>query len=592
VRVNQVSQGYNLGPKEVGLPIHTLSEDVAAAIAAGEVVERPESVVKELVENAIDAGAGRIEIRVEGGGRSLVEVGDDGCGIPASELPLAVARYATSKLATAEDLFAIETLGFRGEALSSIGAVSRLEISTAAQDAEVGSRLTVEGGEIDDVEPVGAPQGTIVRVRDLFYNVPARRKFLKTERTENRRINRLITRYAMAYPRIAFQLIQDDRHSFQSSGRGELREVLADVFGVEIGKKLISLPAASKEPIRVRGFISPPTVNRSNRSELTFFVNGRWVQDASLSAAVLQAYHTFLMVGRYPIAVILIELPPEQVDVNVHPAKAEVRFREQRRVFSVVQRNVRATLMGQSPAPEVTFPTGWRGGDPEGSTELARDWLFAQRGFDGESSAPERRLQPALPGDLPLLRAVGQVGASYLVAEGPDGLYLIDQHAAHERILFESFQEARRQNELEAQTLLEPVTVEFPPDQADLMQEHAQVMDELGFEVEPFGRRAYRIRAIPSMLAKLDPEQALRTLVEDFEEDESPLASELEARLVARICKRAAVKAGQVLSIKEQQQLIRDLESCRSPRTCPHGRPTMIHLSVEALERQFGRRGP
>lgn len=573
------------------MPIHTLPEDVASAIAAGEVVERPESVVKELVENAIDAGASRIEIRTEGGGRSLVEVGDDGCGIPSSELPLAVARYATSKLESAEDLFAIETLGFRGEALSSIGAVSRLEIASATQNDEVGARLCVEAGEIDEVEPIGAPKGTLVRVRDLFFNVPARRKFLKSERTENRRISRLITRYAMAYPRIAFRLHQDGRLSFQCSGRGDLREVLADIFGVEIARSLIALPAATSDQIQVRGFISPPTVNRSNRSELTFFVNGRWVQDASLSAAVLQAYHTFLMVGRYPIAVILIELPPDRVDVNVHPAKAEVRFREQRRVFSVVQRSVRATLMGQSPAPEVALPSGWSGGASEASRDIARDWMFAQRTLDTETSIPERRLQPPLPGDLPLLRAVGQVGASYLVAEGPDGLYLIDQHAAHERILFERFQEARRQDELEAQTLLEPVTVEFPPDQADLMQEHAALVNDLGFELEAFGKRAYRVRAIPSILSRLDPERALRTLVEDFEEDETPLSSELEARLVARICKRAAVKAGQVLSIKEQQQLIRDLESCASPRTCPHGRPTMIHLSVETLEKQFGRRG-
>jgi DNA mismatch repair protein MutL len=573
------------------LPIHTLPEDVASAIAAGEVVERPESVVKELVENAIDAGASRIEIRTEGGGRSLVEVGDDGCGIPSSELALAVARYATSKLESAEDLFAIETLGFRGEALSSIGAVSRLEIASATQDDEVGARLSVEAGEIDEVEPIGAPKGTLVRVRDLFFNLPARRKFLKSERTENRRISRLITRYAMAYPRIAFRLHQDGRLSFQCSGRGDLREVLADVFGVEIARSLIALPAATSDQIQVRGFISPPTVNRSNRSELTFFVNGRWVQDASLSAAVLQAYHTFLMVGRYPIAVILIELPPDRVDVNVHPAKAEVRFREQRGVFSAVQRSVRATLMGQSPAPEVALPSGWSGGAPEASRDIARDWMFAQRTLNAETSIPERRLQPPLPGDLPLLRAVGQVGASYLVAEGPDGLYLIDQHAAHERILFERFQEAHRQDELEAQTLLEPVTVEFPPDQADLMQEHAELVNDLGFELEAFGKRAYRVRAIPSILSRLDPERALRTLVEDFEEDETPLSSELEARLVARICKRAAVKAGQVLSIKEQQQLIRDLESCASPRTCPHGRPTMIHLSVETLEKQFGRRG-
>jgi DNA mismatch repair protein MutL len=573
------------------LTIRKLPEEVAAAIAAGEVIERPESVVKELLENAIDAGAERIEIRAEAGGRNLVEVLDDGTGIPATDLSLAVARYATSKLRTAEDLLAIRTLGFRGEALSSIGAVSRLEILSATEAEQPGARISLEGGRVDGVEPVGTPPGTIVRVRDLFFNIPARRKFLKSERTEKRRISRLVTRYAMAYPQISFHLHQDGAAVFRTSGRGDLREVLAEVFGVEVARQLISLQPVSGGKIGVAGFISPPNIHRGNRSELTFFVNGRWVQDASLSAAVLQAYHTFLMVGRYPLVVAFISMPPEWVDVNVHPAKAEVRFHEQRSVFSTVQRTVRATLMGQSPPPEAAFSTGWASQGSGEEAQLHPDIDRFHPILHGESAVLQQRLQPALPGDIPLLRAVGQVGASYLVAEGPDGLYLIDQHAAHERILFERFQEAREQAELEAQILLEPITVAFPPDQDEMLQEQIGVLIDLGIDVEPFGRRTYRVRSIPSILSNLDPEEALRSLVEDFEEDEAPLESEVEARLIARICKRAAVKAGQILSIKEQEQLIRDLESCRAPRTCPHGRPTMIHLSVEALERQFGRRG-
>jgi DNA mismatch repair protein MutL len=575
------------------LPIRILPEEVASTIAAGEVVERPASVVKELLENALDAGARRIEILVTQGGRELIEVSDDGCGIPSAEIPLALARFATSKLSTTQDLFAIETLGFRGEALSSIGAVAHLELISRAQDEINGTRLVLDGGQAGKPHPIGTPQGTLVRVRDLFFNVPARRKFLKKETTERRKINSLVSRYALAYPEVAFKLTQESRVNFQSSGSGNRREVLAAVFGVETARQMIALPIASEAPVKVAGFISPLSVHRGSRRELTFFVNGRFIQDVSLSAAVIQAYHGLLMVGRYPLAVIFLDMPPEEVDVNVHPAKAEIRFRNPDIVFSVLQRVVRATLLGQSPPPAIDFQRSWR---PEGwidrSQAISPDWALLHSNVDIEDVETVKGLQPALPGGgLPLLRAVGQIGAAYLVAEGPDGLYLIDQHAAHERVLFEAIMEARSQGEVDSQTLIEPVTVEFTPMQAAILEENLEVLKRLGFEVESFGQRTYRLRALPVLLTGIVPEQALRSVVEDFEEDETPLLSETEARLAARVCKRASVKAGQVLSLAEQQRLLRDLEECQSPRTCPHGRPTMIHLSVEALERQFGRRG-
>ena len=324
---------------------------------------------------------------------------------------------------------------------------------------------------------------------------------------------------------------------------------------------------------------------------MTFFINGRFVQDASLSAAVTQAYHGLLMVGRYPLAVIFLDIPADEVDVNVHPAKAEIRFRHPDIVFSVVQRVVRATLLGQTPPPAVDLQRSWKNEGWANRTRAASpDWALSTE--DIEKAATIRGMQPALPaGDLPLLRAVGQVGAAYLVAEGPDGLYLIDQHAAHERVLFEALMEARSKGAIESQTLLEPVIIEFTPNQASILEENLEVMKRLGFEIEPFGQRTYRLRSLPDPLTDVAPEQALRSVVEDFEEDETPLMSETEARLAARVCKRAAVKAGQVLLLTEQQHLLRDLEGCQSPRTCPHGRPTMIHLSVETLEKQFGRRG-
>jgi DNA mismatch repair protein MutL len=573
------------------LPIKVLSEELALAIAAGEVVERPESVVKELLENSLDAGARRIEIVTEGGGRELIEVSDDGSGIPAAEMLLAVARFATSKLSTMEDLFSIESLGFRGEALASISAVARLELISRSADEINGTRLVVDGGQVGEPYSIGTPQGTLVRVRDLFFNVPARRKFLKKESTERRRISSQVSRYALAYPDVLFKLTQEGRTSFQSSGSGNPRETLAAVFGVKTARQMIALPATPDAPVKVAGFISPLSVHRGSRRGMTFFINGRYVQDASLSAAVTQAYHGLLMVGRYPLAVIFLEIPPDEVDVNVHPAKAEIRFRNPDIVFSVVQRVVRATLLGQTPPPTIDLQRDWKNeGWADRSRAVSPDWALSST--DIEKAAAIRGMQPALPaGGLPLLRAIGQVGAAYLVAEGPDGLYLIDQHAAHERVLYDVLMEASKQGEIESQTLLEPVTIEFTPTQAEILEDHLEVMKRLGFEIEPFGQRTYRLRSLPGLLTDVVPEQALRSVVEDFEEDETPLMSETEARLAARVCKRAAVKAGQVLSLTEQQQLLRDLEGCQSPRTCPHGRPTMIHLSVEALERQFGRRG-
>jgi len=569
------------------LPIRVLPDEVASAIAAGEVVERPASVVKELVENAIDAGARRIEISVEGGGQRLIEVADDGAGIAAQDVELAVERHATSKLAVRDDLFDIRTLGFRGEALASIAAVSRFELISRARDEDVGRRLVVESSGGRQIHAEGAPPGTLVRVRDLFYNVPARRKFLKTEATERRRIQDLVVRYALTYPAIAFQLTIDGRPSLQTDGLGDRRAVLAELLGSEQAQQMIVLPEAEGPP-SVAGYVGPPSLHRSNRGQLTFFVNGRWVQDGSLSAAVHQAYQGLLMVGRYPLAVLFIELPPAVVDVNVHPAKSEVRFQDPSGVFSLVQRVVRATLLREAPPPEFAWEPGW-GGEP-GTPGLA----WAQRDL-AELDAPDRSagLLPAEPrnADMPLLRAVGQVGTAYLVAEGPDGLYLIDQHAAHERVLFERFMRAQREGKLESQRLLAPVVVELGAAAASVLEERLPLLAELGFEVEPFGPGSFQVRAIPSLLDRLSPERALHTVVEDFEEDETPLAAEAEALIAARVCKRAAVRAGTVLSLEEQRQLVRDLEACASPRTCPHGRPTMIHLSVESLERQFGRKG-
>lgn len=576
------------------MPILILSPDLASQIAAGEVVERPASVVKELVENSLDADAKTVTVTIEEAGRRLIEVADDGSGIPADEMPLALERHATSKLLSADDLFRIATLGFRGEALASIASVARLTLTSRTDNDEAATRIRVEGGKAEEPEQVGAPRGTVVRVENLFYNVPARLKFLKKDVTERRRIDALLTRYALAYPDVRFKFSQNGQATLQTSGNGDRRAILATLYGIEIAKDLLEVNAV-EEDLELTGFISPTSLTRSNRRDIIIFINGRWVQDISLSTALIQAYHTMLMVGRYPLAAVFLELEPASVDVNVHPTKSEVRFQDPQRMFSFVQRSVRKAILAYTPVPQMGIapPALWTE-RPSGSG-IDPAWGFASEANQepdnqdsGSAQSPETL--DTIP-TIPLLRLVGQIGSVYIIAEGPDGLYLIDQHAAHERVLFERLMAQRQANTLSSQSLLQPVVVPLPPEQATLLNEQIGILQKFGFEVEPFGPNTFQVRAIPSLFSGSDPAAALRVLVEDFEGDETPLQEKIEERIAARVCKRMAVKGGQTLSTDEQESLLRDLESCESPRTCPHGRPTMIHLSVDMLERQFGRRG-
>lgn len=590
------------------MPIRLLSSEVSSQIAAGEVVERPASVIKELTENSLDAGGKNISISIADAGRTLMEVADDGHGIPANELELAAARHATSKLTQSDDLFHIQTLGFRGEALASIGSVSQMTISSRVESAKEGARLKVEGGISGKVEKVGAPVGTVVRVENLFYNVPARLKFLKTDTTERRAIDSLVTRYALAYPNIRFKVTDGKQVTLQTSGDGDRRAIMAALYGVDVAKQMLEV-MASEDEMSLTGFISPVSLTRSNRKEITFFINGRWVQEISLNSALLQAYHTLLMVGRYPLTALFLDMAPEDVDVNVHPTKAEVRFRTQDKVFSFVQRSVRKALLAYTPVPAVS-PQLWGSRtqtDELPSRQVGIDWSVAHDSeltIDDGPSTMENPSQPvesdrpssAVNGQssfagVPLLRLIGQIGATYLVAEGPDGLYLIDQHAAHERVLFEKLMAQHENKSIPSQALLAPEIVTLPPQSAKVLTDQLPFLNHFGFEVEEFGTNTFQVRAMPILFAGGSPAMALKALVEDFEEDESPLQAEVEARLAARVCKRLAVKAGQVLTSEEQKSLLIDLENCQSPRTCPHGRPTMIHLSVDALERQFGRKG-
>lgn len=570
--------------------IRILHPEIVAQIAAGEVVGRPASVVKELVENSIDAGAREIRIEIADGGKRMIRVADDGGGIPAAEVELAFQRHATSKLASADDLARIATLGFRGEALASIAAVSRVTCATRAAGEETGTLIRLEGGEVVGRRPIGRPPGTTVTVEDIFFNVPARRKFLRSSATERHHIDAWVTRYAMAYPDRRFVLVHDGREVFRSPGTGRMRDVLVAVYGVEVGSALVEIPPEEDATVRVAGFVGPPHLHRADRGEITLFVNGRWVQDARLTYAVIQAYHTLLPAGRYPLAVVSITLPPEDVDVNVHPAKAEVRFRDGEGVFRAVQRAVRRAVTEEGGIPTMrTIP---------GPAFIARPPEARppeQPTGERFRPVPMPAVAPPAPGRLPVLRVVGQVAATYIIAEGPDGLYLIDQHAAHERVLYERLM-AQRETGIPVQPLLEPVAVDLPREWAGLVEVHRETLRRLGLEVEPFGGNTFLVRALPAALTAAHPRDVLtevaQGLAEGGEETEwtgGRAEGEIERAIIRRVCKQGAIKAGQILSREEMEELLRALEECESPRTCPHGRPTMIHISTAQLAREFQR---
>ena len=664
------------------MPIQILPDTLVARIAAGEVVERPASVVKELVENAIDAGSRDIKIECAEGGRRLIRISDDGSGIRTDEVTLAFMHHATSKLRSVDDLSHIMTLGFRGEALASVASVSSVTCSTRHVDEPTGTLIRVDNGQIINQERIGRTPGTTMTIEHLFARVPARLKFLKSNQTERGHIDAMVTRYALAYPGVRFTLTHDNRRAFQSLGNGNLRDVLIEVFGASAVEQMIpvgemrdsrseidgiddsasiddlrlpiddstasptadptpasegtqspishlqSQASSSQSSIRVHGYAALPTMDHANRTKIILFVNGRPVQDAKLSYAVIQAYHTLLMTGRFPIAVIMVQVPSEDVDVNVHPAKAEVRFRDAEAVFSAIQRAVRRALLDHLPVPEPPSVFVDRRQENENSGIENRDWRLGT----GDAQSPISNLQSPLSGSetwdrvgiarnappqspisnpesqisaanqkspiqnpkspqLPALRILGQLAASYVIAEGPEGLYLIDQHAAHERIMYERMMAAREMGAMASQALLDPTPVDVPAESAHLLEGDLPALHELGFEIDHFGGNTFLVRAVPAEMIQDDIAAALREIVADLEMGDAPLAKDIEARVVRRVCKRMAIKAGRVLTYAEMAALVRDLEACHSPRTCPHGRPTMIQIGVAQLEREFGRLG-
>lgn len=597
------------------MPIQLLRPEVSSRIAAGEVIERPASAVKELIENSLDAGATRVAIEVRGGGSELIRVSDNGAGIPSEQVGLAFQRFATSKVFVAEDLDGIETLGFRGEALPSIAAVSRVTLVTRHESEPSGTRIEIEDGVTLSHNPAGSPRGATITVRQLFRNFPARQKFLRTVGTETSRIQTAVTRYALAYPGVGFELSADRGRKFTSPGTGDLRAAVAAVYGLESAEAMLEVPPTDGDDFSptVWGLVSPPSMHRANRSYICFFVNRRWVQNRFLGVALEQAYHGFMAERRFPMGAVFIEAPYQDVDVNSHPAKAEVRFRRESQVFGAVQQAVRHALITHSPVPQVrssamsrghATPSPGRSSDAfwptspfRRSNPSQRDQLTglagwptgAEAGEAGPGAAGPGRPEPMAPkAALPVLRVLGQVQSTYIAAEGPDGMYLIDQHAAHERVMFEQVRAEAGARKPAVQSLLEPATLELDQRRQELLETQGEAVAALGFSIEPFGGDIFLIRGAPGLLGEVDPARALVDIL-DLMSDGGGFES-WEERAAYSIACHAAIRAGKVLSFQEMIELTRQLEDCDQPNTCPHGRPTMIHLSSGHLEREFGRR--
>ncbi|HLI50347.1 MAG TPA: DNA mismatch repair endonuclease MutL [Thermomicrobiaceae bacterium] len=592
------------------MAIQRLDDLTIGKIAAGEIIERPASIVKELIENSLDAEASSIQIELVAGGRELIRVADDGIGIRPEDFPLAVERHATSKLHQFEDLSRLHSYGFRGEALASIASVSDLTIVSRQATASHGMSLRTNGLTAPILAATAASPGTVTAVRDLFAEVPARRKFLRQDQTEASYAQRVVVAYALAHPEVRFELTLDGRTALLTDGSGDLGNAIVAVFGTEAASRMLPIVAeppdgrddspvdadgALRPAVEVDGWISLPSLTRGNRQQIILLVNGRWIESRSLSFALEQAYHSLIMVGRFPIAVINIVVQPDRLDVNVHPTKREVRFSDERLVFATLQRAVRATLVGatpQQPIPSIEHA-------PMAAPEVQRRLSLAHPGQSyahppdhGETSMSSTDQLPSEEQTMSRtgtpLRVLGQVGASYIIAEGPDGMYLIDQHAAHERVLFEKLWTRYEQSTPDAQQMLEPLVVELTPPQLDALEASTEDLTRLGFLIEPFGGGSVAIRAVPAILLRRDPKRVLVQILDEMSQGGRG-TTRLESLVITTAC-HSAIRAGQQLSLAEMRELIIQLEGCTAPRACGHGRPTMLHLSQDELERQFERR--
>ena len=590
--------------------VHVLDDNTINKIAAGEVVERPASVIKELVENAIDAKADRIEVEIMAGGTSFMRVSDNGIGMSREDAEKAILRHATSKIVQVDDLQAIATLGFRGEALPSIASVSRFNLQTRQAGAELGTEIKITGGKTTEIGVAGCNLGTTIRVEDLFFNTPARKKFLKTNNTESGRINEFIIKLAISHPEIAFKLINNNKSSLATPGRGDLKETLQSLYGASVGQSLLPLEFED-EDIKLWGFVSKPSAIRSSRSWQTFIVNGRIIASRAIAKAIDNAYHALIPKSGYPLIALNIEVPQHTIDVNVHPQKTEMKFEDESRIFKAVYKAVldavrpkgQAGQLGQLAAQAdhvqqhvekglqelnfgqsvMNFPLReekpamtWQ----DGTTALAQDKSVksVQSVVDEEEKLPTAGMIP-----------IGQVDDTYIIAQDGDSLYIVDQHAAHERVLFDRF--SAQAEHIPSQQLLVHLILDFSTHESQIIEENLELLAGLGFGLEPSGPNQFRLMEVPADVPSSQAEEFIREVLASMEELHRPTAAELRQAVLATTACKAAIKAGFKLNYRQMEILLQELNDTAMPYTCPHGRPTIIKFSSDELAKMFKRTG-
>ena len=623
--------------------INVLPKEVYSLIAAGEVVERPMSVVKEMIENSIDAGAKHITVEIKNGGTTYIRITDDGCGIAKDDVKKVFISHATSKILTGSDLDSISTLGFRGEAMASIAAVSKVELLTKAENEDTGTRYVIAGGEELDFTEAGCPQGTTVVVRDIFFNVPARMKFLKKDVTEANSIQGIVDRAAISHPEISFRFIRDDKQVLITSGNGDLKSAIYSTFGAELSDTLVSVDY-SFEGMRVTGYASRPHQSRKSRAMQFFFINGRFVKSATAMAALEQAYKNLIMVGRFPACVLNIEMDPKLVDVNVHPAKIEVRFVNERPVFNLIYYGVKTAIENQDTVKEGRLSAGtareiWQKPQTTPQTRSAKIDFFkkeekpkqlkftvddmrnpwkvespkapikmdVKNPSEAEEEAalkaekrklldiqPEEEIKEEAPKPIiveekeaaPDFKIVGEAFRTYIIVEMENDLYYIDKHAAHERMNYERL---KAQTEINSQVLLSPVAVRLSPEEYDVVIENLPLLAKCGFEAEDFGNTSVIVRETPAMLDGADVKDLITEIAQKLLEHKTDIEPDKMDWIFHSTACRSAVKGGDHTSPQERELFVKKLLSMPDIRYCPHGRPVMIKISRYELEKQFGR---
>ena len=642
--------------------VHVLDDNTINKIAAGEVVERPASVIKELVENAIDAHADRIEVEIAAGGTSFMRVSDNGIGMSRQDAELAILRHATSKIVKVDDLLTIGTLGFRGEALPSIASVSRFTLTTRQAGDELGTEIKISGGSLPEIGETGCGIGTTIRVEDLFFNTPARKKFLKTNNTEGGKINEFIVKLAISNPQIAFKLINNNKMAVSTPGNGDLKDTLQSIYGGTVGSALLPLEFED-EDIRLSGFVTKPSAIRSSRSWQTFIVNGRIIANRAIAKAIDNAYHALIPKTGYPLVALNIQVPQNTIDVNVHPQKSEMKFEDESRVFKAVYKAVLDAIrpkdevrqLGQlgnmaagveqaeidrhvahgmqeilleakdveraSAAPARYVPVyeerrqaamQWREAAARMEVPKTAEPPEPQPVFVPEAQAetvhemvsvpvPEMKHVPesvSVPEPMPVendreqscrMVPIGQVDNTYIIAQDADGLYIVDQHAAHERILFDRF--SARAGEIPVQQLLVHLMLDFSSHEAEIIENNLAMLKELGFGLEPAGPNQFRLTEVPADVPSGEAEDFIREILASLEELHKPSAAELRQAAIATASCKAAIKAGFKLNFRQMEILLAELNDTAMPYTCPHGRPTIIKFSTDELAKMFKRTG-